>query len=378
MFVAHDWFTHTSTVSATARHQINGLLAGYCANVRDYAQHSLGDHISVCVTGSLARGEPAVRTRARRFRLASSVDLVVVVSGDNEASRAGVEAFTTSVLEMDRDILTRVYVVRPGDLGEVSGRFGVDLRLRADVPLTGPVPEHIADPLIGTREAFAELVHHLASIYRGDFAPATDPWSAKTALEALRVLALRDGTRAQRYSDLLHDRGLDAVYDPRIVANLIAARERGTALPVSAEQIYETVVAAACKLFALPVDERGLLDALHTIRPGAHLLDGFQYAVLAATMILYGPRRLRGLAASALHVAISALDTDALAEARPFVTRLRRVSPVDFTRGGAHPDRFLYDHMRKIYREYRQCLNEHLLGSSPVADYLGPKQVSRA
>ncbi|MCC3328283.1 hypothetical protein [Nocardia abscessus] len=269
-----------------------------------------------------------------------------------------------------------MFTVHRGDLRRVSGRFGADLHHAAAYPMAGPSATGLADPRIGKREGLEGLTHQLATIYCPDSPLSANPWRIKTALEALRAVAARDEIGPQRYSALVDDAAACAMLDRADVARLVQARERSAPMPITAEQIYDLVVASACRLFGVPVGHRELITALHSIRPTVHLLDGFQYAVLAATIILYGPQQYRRSAASALHVVAAAIDPGTLTSAHHFLEALTRISPVEFSRGVEHPNRIMRQHLQGLRRDYYAALGPHNFGARPVPGYHGPTVVN--
>ncbi len=225
-----------------------------------------------------------------------------------------VERFTHAFLQAYPDIDSTVFTVRRQDLGRIAGRFGADLHHGAAHPLTGPAPTTAANPCIGPREGLEGLIHQLATIYCPDSPAGATPWRVKTALEALRAIACLDrhpiGEGPPRYSGLIDNRRVCTMLGRDIVAELVRARELSTRMPITDAHTYELVVGAAANLFGVPAADGDLIAALHTPPPGMHLLDGFQRAVLAATIITFGPPRCRGAAASAVHVTLVAIDRD--------------------------------------------------------------------
>lgn len=367
-----DWFAHTATAPLLACEQVNQHLADYVRTVRRQAHIHLGADTSICVSGSLARGEPAVRRRRSGYVLSSDVDLVAVV--DEPGDHAPVEKFTQALLEAHPDIDSTVFAIGGQDLCRVSSRFGADLHHAADRPLAGPVPAGVADPWIGSREGLEGLTHQLATIYCPDSPPGATPWRIKTALEALRAVACIDGRAGspQRYSELVDDARVCTVLHRDVVAELVRARERGMRMPITDAETYELVIIAAAHLFGVPATHRDLIAALHTIGTSVHLLDGFQRAVLAATIIGYGPTWLRHAAASALHITLAAIDRDTVPTALTSLDALSRIPPVEFGRGIDHPNTVLRDHLQGLRRDYYHHLGSHNFGAHPVPDYTGP------
>ncbi|MBF6388114.1 hypothetical protein IU444_28720 [Nocardia farcinica] len=367
-----DWFSHTATASPRARQRVTRHLAGYARTVGEQARIHLGDGASICVSGSLARGEPAVRRRRTGYVLGSDVDLVAVV--DDASDSAPVEKFTRALLEAHPDIDSTVFAVSCRDVGRVAGRFGADLHHAADHPLAGPAPAGVADPQIGPREGLEGLTHQLATIYCPDSPPGATPWRIKTALEALRAVACLGGCPGgpQRYAGLVDDPRACAVLGRDVVAELVRAREHSQPMPLTDAHTYELVLTAAAHLFGVAATHRDLLDALHTVAAGVHLLDGFQRAVLAATVILYGPPRYRRAAASALHVTVAAIDRDTVPTALDPLDGLARISPVEFGRGIDHPNRVLRAHLQGLRADYYHHLGPHNFGARPVQTYTGP------
>ncbi|WP_194814577.1 hypothetical protein [Nocardia sp. XZ_19_385] len=368
-----DWFTRAATTPLPARRQINGQLAVYTDTVRDCARTHLSGEASVCVSGSLARGEPSCRCRdGGGYLLGSDVDLVAVLDQDDDHTVACVEKFLWSVRERHPEVDTTVFAVHRRNLRRVSGRFGADLHHAAARPLSGRPVAGVASPRIGKREGLEGITHQLAAIYCPDSPAGATPWRLKTALESLRAVAARDESAPQCYSALADDPAVCAVADPAMVARLVRARELNTASPITARQTYELVVAATCRLFGGPSGERELIAALHSARAGMHVLDGFQRAVAAATIILYGPTQLRQSAASALHVIVIAIDRGTLPSAHAAADALARISPVEFSRGIEHPNHVLRQHLQALRRDYYSWLGPHNFGARPVPNYLGP------
>ncbi|MEU2040453.1 hypothetical protein [Nocardia niwae] len=367
-----QWFSHTATTSPRARQRIARHLAGYARTVGDQVGIHLGEGVSICVSGSLARGEPAVRRRRAGYTLASDVDLVAII--DDPDNRAPIEKFTQALREAHPDIDSTVFAVGCRNVGRVAGRFGADLHHAADQPLAGPVPAGIADPPIGPREGLEGLTHQLATIYCPDSPPGATPWRIKTALEALRALACLDGRAGgpQRYGGLVDDPRACAVLGRDGVAELVRAREHSQPMPLTDAAAYELVITAAAHLFGVAATHRDLLAALHTAAAGVHLLDGFQRAVLAATVILYGPVRFRQAAASALHVTVTTIDRGTVPTALDCLDSLARISPVEFGRGIDHPNRVLRTHIQRLRADYYHHLGPHNFGARPVANYTGP------
>ncbi|RJO77619.1 hypothetical protein D5S18_07730 [Nocardia panacis] len=372
-----DWFAHAATTPQAARAQVNHQLAVYTETARDCARTHLSEETSVCVSGSLARGEPSCRYRDGGYLLGSDVDLVAVLDHDDDHGVLCVEKFLCSVRERHPEIDTTVFVLHRPNLRRVSGRFGADLHHAATQPLSGRPLTGVAAPRISEREALEGITHQLATIYCPDSPAGTNPWQSKTALEALRAVAARDLPGPQRYSALADDPAVCEVADPMLVARLVRARELNTASPIAAHHCYELVVAAMCCLFGVAIGHRELIAALHTPRTGMHVLDGFQHAVTAATIILYGPSRLRQSAASALHLIVTAIDRDTLPTSRDAVDALVRISPVEFSRGIDHPNHVLHQHLQALRRDYYSWLGPHNFGARPVANYRGPAPDTR-
>ncbi|WP_033247086.1 hypothetical protein [Nocardia carnea] len=368
-----DWFSHTATAPASACRRVNQHLAAYTRTVGDHARTHLGEDTSICLSGSLARGEPAVRRGRTGYTLGSDVDLVAVVDHLENAEPA-VEKFTRALLETHPDIDTTVFTVHRADLGSVAGRFGADLHHAADRPLAGPTPAGVAEPRIGRREGLEGLTHQLATIYCPDSPPAATPWRVKTALEALRAVATVSGLAGgpQRYSDLVDNPLVCTALRPGVVAELVRARERSTRMPITDAIAYDLVITAACYLFDVASTHDDLLAALHSIPDGVHLLDGFQRAVLAATIIGYGPTRFRCAAGSALHVTLTAIEDATVPAGLSSLEALRRISPVEFGRGIDHPNRVLRQHLQGLRRDYYQHLSAHNFGAQPATTYTGP------
>lgn len=371
----HDWFTHSASIPSTARAQVNQHLDIYTATVRDCAHTHLGETVSVCVSGSLARGEPAVRHRVGAFTLASDVDLIAVVDQPADI-QACVQKFALNVLERHPDIDTTVFIVGRSRLHRVAGRFGADLHHAAARPLSGAALSGVAAPRIGKREGLEGITHQLATIYCPDSPPGASPWRIKTVLEALRAVAPRGDKGPQRYSDLPDDPAVCELLDRDTVATLVAAREHDRGLPIPTELAYKLVMGSACALFGVVAGHRDLIAALHTCRRRTHLLDGFQHAVLAATIILYGPPEFRCSAAAALHVIADAIDPETVTTAHGALESLMRISPVEFERGIDHPNRVLRQLVQALRRDYYGWLGPHNFGAHPVADYHGPAAVT--
>ncbi|MBF6399471.1 hypothetical protein IU438_27245 [Nocardia cyriacigeorgica] len=369
---APDWFSSTATAPPQARQRITRYLAGYVLTVGEQARIHLGDGASICVSGSLARGEPAVRRCRTGFALGSDVDLVAVV--EDPGDPAPVEKFTRALLEAHPDIESTVFAVDFRNVGRVAGRFGADLHHAADYPLAGPAPAGVADPRIGPREGLEGLTHQLATIYCPESPPGATPWRTKTALEGLRAVACSGGCAGgpQRYASLVDDPRACDVLGRDVIAELVRARESSLPMPLTDAHSYELVVAAAAQLFGVAPTHRDLLDALHTIPAGVHLLDGFQRAVLASTVLLYGPPRIRRAAASALHVTMAAIDPGTVPTALDSLQALARISPVEFGRGIDHPNRVLRAHLGGLRADYYHHLGPHNFGARPVANYIGP------
>ncbi|WP_067865918.1 nucleotidyltransferase domain-containing protein [Nocardia shimofusensis] len=367
-----DWFSHSATVPLRARQPVTRHLADYACTVDKQARIHLGEGASICVSGSLARGEPAVRRRRAGYTLGSDVDLVAVV--DNPGDPAPVEKFTRALLETHPDIDSTVFAVGCRDVGRVAGRFGADLHLCADRPMAGPVPAGVANPPIGPREGLEGLTHQLATIYCPDSPLRATPWRIKTALEAVRAVACLGSCPGgpQRYSGLVDDPMACAVLNRDAVAELVRAREHSQPMPLTDARTYDLVLTAAAQLFGVAATHRDLLAALHTIPACVHLLDGFQRTVLAATVILYGPTRFRRAAASALHVTVAAIDRDTVPTALDSLNALARISPVDFGRGTDRPNRVLRAHVQGLRADYYYHLGPHNFGARPVANYTGP------
>ncbi|PPJ02533.1 nucleotidyltransferase domain-containing protein [Nocardia cyriacigeorgica] len=367
-----DWFSHTATVPSHARQRVTRYLAVYALTVGEQARLHLGDDVSICVSGSLARGEPAIRCHRSGYVLGSDVDLVAVVNDPSDP--APVEKFTQALLEAHPDIDSTVFAVSSRDVGRVAGRFGADLHLAARHPLAGPAPAGVADPPIGPREGLEGLTHQLATIYCPESPPWATPWRIKTALEALRAVASLGGCAGgpQRYGALVDDPAACAVLGRDVVAELVRAREHSRPMPLPDARTYELVCTAAAHLFGVAATHRDLLDALHAVAAGVHLLDGFQRAVLAATVILYGPPRYRRAAASALHVTLAAIDPGTVPTALDSLDGLARISPAEFGRGIDHPNRVLRAHLQGLRADYYHHLGPHNLGARPVTNYTGP------
>ncbi|MBF6102351.1 hypothetical protein IU510_30490 [Nocardia cyriacigeorgica] len=373
-----DWFSHTATAPPRARRRVTRHLAGYAGSVGEQARMHLGEGVSICVSGSLARGEPAVRRGPAGYALGSDVDLVAVV--DDPGDPTPVEKFTRALLAAHPDIDSTVFAVGRRDVGRVAGRFGADLHHAADHPLVGLVPVGVADPRIGPREGLEGLTHQLATIYCPESPQGATPWRIKTALEALRAAACLGGCAGgpQRYVSLVDDPRACAVLGRDVIAELVRAREHSQPMPLPDTRTYELVLTAAARLFGVAATHRDLLDALHTIPAGVHLLDGFQRAVLAATVILYGPPRYRRAAASALHVTMAAIDPGTVRTALDSLEALARISPVEFGRGIDHPNQVLRAHLQRLRADYYHHLGPHNFGARPVANYTGPTPAAKS
>ncbi|WP_028478824.1 hypothetical protein [Nocardia sp. CNY236] len=369
---APDWFSHTASAPPRARQRVTRHLADYARTVGEQGRIHLGEDVSICVSGSLARGEPAVRRRRAGYTLSSDVDLVAVI--DNLDDPAPVEKLTRALLTAHPEIDSTVFAIGCGDVGRVAGRFGVDLHHGAVHPLAGPAPTGVANPPIGPREGLEGLTHQLATIYCPDSAPGATPWRIKTALEALRAVACltRRAGGPQRYGALVDDPRACAVLDRQLVAELVRAREHSRPMPITDAHTYELVLTAAAHLFGVAATHRDLLAALHEAPAGVHLLDGFQRAVLAATIIGYGPTRFRQTAASALHVIVTAIDRNTVPTARDSLDALARISPAEFGRGIDHPNRVLRTLVQGLRTDYYHHLGPHNFGVRPVQAYTGP------
>ncbi|WP_459963912.1 hypothetical protein [Nocardia sp. IFM 10818] len=191
-------------------------------------------------------------------------------------------------------------------------------------------------------------------------------------LEVLRAVAVRNEPGPQRYADLAAADTVRALTEPVVVTRLVRAREHTTALPLTAGHAYDLLIAAICQLFGVAPGPQELIATLHTFPVSAHLLDGFQHAVIAATIILYGPPGLRCAAAAALHVILTAIDPATLTSARPALDALAAISPVEFRRGIDHPNHVLRQHLQALRRDYYGWLGPHNFGRCPVTNYRGP------
>ncbi|WP_216916757.1 hypothetical protein [Nocardia noduli] len=365
-----DWFTYSATTPAIGREQVNACLAGYVATVGECAHTHLDEVATICVSGSLARGEPAIHQLGNQFGLSSDVDLVAIVD-DPDHARPWAEKVLTVLRERHPGIDSTIFIVARDALPRVAGRFGADLAHAATTPLFGAAPTDVAQPRIGRREGLEGLVHELARVYCPDSAPGATPWHTKTALEALRALSTRDLPGPQRYSALPDDRALAVIIDRDLTTALVTAREHTTPVPITAAAFYQLVLTAACQVFGVVAGEHRLIEALHHPPEGMHILDGFQRAVLAATIIIYGPPTLRRPAAAALHLTAAAIDRDTLLAAHSSLEALTRLSPMDFTHGIEHPNTVVRRHLQGIRRDYYHWLGAHNFGA-PVQNYRGP------
>ncbi|BCK59424.1 hypothetical protein [Nocardia wallacei] len=365
---AREWFTHSSTVSDAPRRQVAAQLADYTATVADYAAMLLGEDTTVAVSGSLARGEPSVRRAGDRWVLGSDVDLVVIPD-DAAAAADRVAKLVAALRESHPEIDTTAFTVERDHLPRVAGRFGCDLSCASATPLAGPAA---AGPsvAVGAREGLEGLVHQLATIYCPDSPPEASPWRLKTALEALR--ANTTGTSPRRYSDLPDDPAANALLNPVVISALVQAREHNAPSPLAAAQVYQLTIAAATRLFGATGGQWELIAALHALPVGAHLLDGFQHAIMAATVHRYGPAGLRRHAATALHVIASRINPDTVPTAADALYRLTRISPADASGPGARPAQVIAELLRELRRDYYGWLGPHNFGANPVADYTGP------
>ncbi len=369
--MSRDWFAATAHVPAPVRSEVSRQLDAYFYDVYRCAATQLGENFSVCVSGSLARGEPAIINGTTGCRLRSDVDLVVVAPPDPDTEDRSLR-FTSALRYRHPQIDTTAFTVHRLDLPRVAGRFGADLHLASINPLVGPALDDFTAPSLGPREGLEGVVHQLATVYGPHSPPGTTPWHVKTMLEAVRAVAAADNDGVQRYSGLASDTTVSALFDSQLLEELVCAREVGQEPYGITARAYEFAITAACRLFGVPEDHRELLDALHICGPGMHLLDGFQAAILAATVVGYGPNRWRRSAASALHTVIAAIDPDTAATSRSCLTALAALTPRAMAAEITAPDRLLYRPLRGLRRDYYGWLGPHNFGARPIPDYHGP------
>lgn len=369
-----DWFAHSGFVLDVARREVNQQLDAYAATAAGYLAEHGGTDTTVYVSGSIARGEPAIRsTGLGNYALASSVDLVAVTDGPIGADHPA-RHLASALHRSHPRMHTAPYLIPRRDLPRVAGRFGVDLHHAIGFPLAGLPIDEFAPPRIGARERLEGLVHQL-SVAEG----ATGPGRVKTVLEALRAVT-PGSTDPQYYTHLATSRGAQRLLDRDKIENLIRAREYALDLALNPQLAYNYVIAAAARLLGVVTTDsqhRGLIAALHhNTRPNMHLLNGFQLAMLAVTVLIHGPAVHRRAAAAALHVIASSLDPDSLPTARQAATALARLSPVDLTNGGSHADKALSAYLRALRADYYGWLVRHNTGVHPVDEYAQPAVLS--
>jgi hypothetical protein len=368
---ALDWFAHTRFVRDPARHHVNAQLAGYLTTLtRHLADTGVAD-TTVCVSGSLAREEPAVRRGPgpAPWALASDIDLVAITP---HTAANPVTGLLHTLTTAHPDIRTSLYHVHARDLPRVAGRFGADLHAARTHPLAGPRLPDFDPQACGHREGLEGIVHQLALSYPDEH-PTTQLRRTKTALEALRAVHHHD-QRPHRYSDLATGPGRTGL-DRGEVESLVRAREYSLDTPLPEARVYGCVLYAVAALLGVDEPTEDAIAQTIARMPGCrlHVLNGFQLAVVADILLAHGPARSRRCAATALHVAISRIDLDTLPTAAADAAALARISPIDLAAGTTRARTVIDSHMRRIRGDYYYWLGPHNFGARPALAYLEPQ-----
>lgn len=369
-----NWFARAATLVPDESRYASAQLDAYIETLRTSVDR-LGGEMTVCVTGSIARAEPGLTRHGGRWQLGSDVDLVPIVRDLPISDNHSVHQLEPLLRHHHPDIDTTVFPVQYEQLLQLGGRFGADLAYAAARPLVGTPIRGCPIPETGRRAALEGIVHQLAASYAPE--PAATPWRTKTALEALRAVTCEsDRIGPHCYVHLPGDPRVHTVAKRSDVTALVHAREHGGELPISPAHAYALVVRAAAGLFGVhDVDDphQAMLIAMQRqARPGMHILDGFQHATLAATILEHGPHRYRAAAAASLHVAVTCTDPDTLPTASQARALLAKVSPPDLCREGTQPARVLHTWMSALRADYYHHLGRHNFGAAPVPEYTGP------
>ncbi|WP_152487025.1 hypothetical protein [Nocardiopsis halotolerans] len=300
-----------------ARTQVSAWLDLYVEAVQE---ESAGlTETDILVSGSLARGEPAVLEHAPgQFRLASDVDLVALVPDySRDRSRDPLSSLPSALRRRFPDVVTTLFQVRRSRLAHVRSLFGLDLWSGSRRPLAARVPPaDFPPPAIGREERLEVLVHQLASFLL--LAPRTGPGALplreglwfqrnKIALEALRGTLPPGGIGPLRFSDLVPQvpEGDPVAWDT--AARFVKARELTLVSDPGATDLDALVFAVLLQHFTS--EDRSPEALVHAVGAEAENADDplvlFRRMLLLHYLAVRGPVRARTAAAGTL---LSVLD----------------------------------------------------------------------
>jgi hypothetical protein len=293
-----DWFDHSCVVPAPARDAVSRRLDDYAADLRDNTRDLVELGARFVISGSLARGEPAVAHGSDGWTLSSDLDVVVVGPGDVVA-KASAE-LKTRMLHRAPDLATTTFAVDVAQLPHVQSFVAVDLAHRWHDPLagaTGPSPAPFqSEPRLLDH---LELLAHQVSgwLFYPDeatrrsgvrhFRAHRAAHTVKALLEALRLRCASAGVSATRYGSLLTPAALGALspVPESFVRELVGTREL-TSDESRIEADLPTMVLLAVSAFlgcaALPAD--AIRAAAARAQDTSDLLGLFPLAVLVLTV----------------------------------------------------------------------------------------------
>lgn len=233
-----DWFYHSCAVPAPARDAVSRRLDDYVADLRNNTGDLVDLGARFVVSGSLARGEPAVAHGSEGWRLSSDLDIVVVAPGAVVAEASA--ELKTRMLRRAPDLATTTFAVDVAELPHVQSFVAVDLAHRWHAALAGaagpsPAPFQSEPRLLDHLELLAHQlsgwlfypdevtrragVRHFRS-HRADH-------TVKALLEALRLRCASAGVPVSRYGSLLGPAALGALspLPESFVRELVVTRE---------------------------------------------------------------------------------------------------------------------------------------------------------
>jgi hypothetical protein len=285
------WFEHTRFVPLDARTAVSVRLDAYVDELRLVVGPEVDDDVTVHLSGSLSRHEPAVVRGEGGATLVSDLDIVVVAPGLRAVELAS--RLRTLMLERAPDLATTAFGVSTENLGAVQSFLAFDLAHCWSSPLLGTARGPVPFPRTATpADHFELLAHQLGGwlLYPENplpglrhFREERDAHRLKTALEALRLMSVCGGATARRYADLLEDDRLAAVrpVSPALVRELVRARECSLLPPVDDAGLRSLVLLAASRfLGCAPTTDAVVIAATCRADERPHLLDVFPLALV--------------------------------------------------------------------------------------------------
>jgi hypothetical protein len=372
-----DWFSCSAFVPEPAQRAVSLQLSRYVNQVHSYfAEHHIED-VNLHVSGSLARGEPAVIQPEDSYRLASDVDLVAIVHGQI-SSEHPIHDLAHSMCQRVPEIKTTLFLVEAGNAANVQGRFGRDLYHARLVPLIQRQPlVAVGKPGNGRREALEGIVHVLAMpVGNGSARSASTALRIKSGLEALRALVYPSSDQPLRYADLLTAAKPREVADPQVIAGQVRARELSRLNDqITGPQFQRQIMGALRHLLAdgHPEDSALVEGLASRVRHRSHVLPLYQIGAVAtfllAENLLAAPPLKSELAQILVDIGRN-LDRRCLPTAGQAAGDLARIPVSDLGQCDPSALALLARALGKIRDDYYHWLGPHNFGSHLVGEYL--------